>query len=148
MRVFRRRSSSPPASSRNGYSIIAAGTTVLGDVETGGTLRIEGAIAGSSVRADVIVLSASGTITGDVHAREAVIAGRVEGEMVTTDRLELQSSAVIDGSVATPVLVVHDGAAVRGNVRAGSAATEEGRNVEKGRASTPRLVAAAGGDGR
>lgn len=147
MRVFRRRSSTPPASSRNGYSIIAAGTTLLGDVETAGTLRIEGAIAGSSVRADVIVLGASGTITGDVHAREAVIAGRVEGELVTTERLELQSSAVIDGSVATPVLVVHDGAAVQGNVRAGSAAADEGRSAEKGR-PTPRLVAAAGGDGR
>lgn len=148
MRVFRRRSSSPAAPSRNGYSIIAAGTTLLGDVETSGTLRIEGAIAGSSVRADVIVLGASGSIAGDVHAREAVIAGRVEGEMVVSERLELQSSAVIDGSVATPVLVVHDGAAVRGNVRAGSATSDEGRKPEKARTATPRLVAAAGGDGR
>ncbi len=148
MRLFRRRSSTPPAPSRNGYSIIAAGTTLLGDVETAGTLRVEGAIAGSKVRADVVVLGASGTIAGDVHAREAVIAGRVDGEMVITERLELQSSAVIDGSVATPVLVVHDGAAVRGNVRAGSSATTEDRAVESGRSHAPRLVAAAGGDGR
>lgn len=147
MRVFRRRSSASPAPSRSGYSIIAAGTTLLGDVETSGTLRVEGAINGSSVRADVIVLGASGTISGDVHAREAVIAGRVDGELVATERLELQSSAVIDGSVATPVLVVHDGATVQGNVRAGSAPAAEGRGAEKGRA-TPRLVAAAGGDGR
>jgi len=138
MRVFRRRSSMP----------LAAGTTLLGDVETSGTLRVEGAITGSSIRADVLVLGASATITGDVHAREAVIAGRVDGELVTTERLELQSSAVIDGSVATPVLVVHDGAAVSGNVRAGSAPTDEGLKADSGRTATPRLVAAAGGDGR
>ncbi len=144
MRVFRRRSATP-APNRSGYSIIAAGTTVLGDMEATGTLRVEGAIAGSSVRADVVIVGAGGTISGDVHAREAVIAGRVEGELTVSDRLELQSSAVVDGAVSTPVLVVHDGAAIRGKVRAGSGAAEEPTH-DAGR--TPRLVAAAGGEGR
>lgn len=147
MRAFRRRSSasSAPSPSRSGYSIIAAGTTVMGDIETSGTLRVEGAIVGSAVRADVVVLAAGGAITADVQAREAVVAGRIEGELIATERLELQESAVVDGTVTTPVLVVHDGAAVNGTVRAGSPAADDDRSSAEER--TPRLVA-AGGDSR
>lgn len=143
MRVFRRRSA-PAVPPRTGYSIIAAGTTVLGDVEASGVLRVEGAINGSSVRADVVILGAGGVIAADVHTREAVIAGRIEGEMTAAERLELQSSAVVDGTVTTPVLVVHDGAVVRGTMRAGTAVAAD-ESPEKER--TPRLVA-AGGDSR
>jgi len=98
-------------------SIIAAGMRITGDIDTTGTLKIDGRIEGSVVGARQLMLGRNGAIHGNVHAGEVVIAGLVDGAIVAEERLELQSSAIVTGDIETKSIVVLEGAQINGSVR-------------------------------
>jgi cytoskeletal protein CcmA (bactofilin family) len=98
-------------------SIIAAGMRITGDIETTGTLKIDGRIEGSVAGARQLMLGRSGAIHGNVHAGEVVIGGAVHGAITADERLELQGSAVVDGDIETKSIVVLEGARINGAVR-------------------------------
>jgi cytoskeletal protein CcmA (bactofilin family) len=107
----------PGGSSAAALSIIAAGMRITGDVETNGTLKIDGRIDGSVVGARQVMLGRNGAIHGNVHAGEVVIGGLVDGAIAADERLELQSSAVVNGDIDTKSIVVMEGARINGAVR-------------------------------
>lgn len=98
-------------------SIISAGTTITGDIECGGVLKIEGRIDGNIRRARQVMLAREGAIAGDVTAQEVVVGGVIDGLVTATDRLELQSSAVVNGDITTKSIVVMEGARINGGVK-------------------------------
>ena len=98
-------------------SIIAAGMHITGDVETTGTLKIDGRIDGSVTGARQLLLGRGGAIHGNVRSSEVVIGGIVDGAIIADERLELQGSAVVNGDIDTKSIVVLEGARINGGVR-------------------------------
>jgi len=100
-------------------SIIGPGMKVVGDCETDGTLRIEGAVQGSVRAGKAVVVGKDGVVIGDVFTQDAVVSGRVEGSVIARSRLELQATSRIDGEVQTPRLQLEEGAVLNGSVQMG-----------------------------
>lgn len=98
-------------------SIISAGTTVTGDIDSGGTLKVEGRVEGSVKRAAQVMLAKEGVINGDVVASEVVVGGVITGGVTASERLELQSTAVVNGDISTKSIVVMEGARINGGVK-------------------------------
>lgn len=98
-------------------TIIAAGTTITGDIDCTGVLKVEGTIEGSVHRARQVLLAREGVIHGHVSAHEAVVGGVIDGNVHASDRLELQSSGVVNGDIATKSIVVMEGARINGAVK-------------------------------
>ena len=98
-------------------SIISAGMRITGDVETNGTIKIDGRIEGSLTGARQMMLGRNGAIHGNVHAGEVVVGGLVDGGIVADERQELQGSAVVNGDIETRSIVVLEGARINGSVR-------------------------------
>ncbi|MEX2180604.1 MAG: polymer-forming cytoskeletal protein [Gemmatimonadaceae bacterium] len=98
-------------------TIIAASTTVSGDIDCSGVLKVEGRIDGSVRGARQVMLAREGAISGDVTANEVVVGGVIEGNVTASDRLELQNSAVVNGDIATKSIVVMEGARINGGVK-------------------------------
>lgn len=98
-------------------SIISAGTTVTGDVECGGVLKVEGRIDGAVRRARQVMLAKEGAISGDVNAHEIVVGGVIDGNVSAEDRLELQTTAVVNGDITTKSIIVMEGARINGSVK-------------------------------
>lgn len=111
------RGSGRAAGSETTLSIISAGTTVTGDVECGGVLKVEGRVDGSVRRARQVMLAKDGAIHGDVVADEIVVGGVVDGNVSASDRLELQPTAVVNGDISTKSIVVMEGARINGAVK-------------------------------
>jgi cytoskeletal protein CcmA (bactofilin family) len=109
----------PPARRRGEAtppSIVAADLTIVGDLESEGTVRIEGRVRGV-VRAGAQIIVAPGAVVeGDLHAREAVIAGEVHGAICASERVELQATAAVTGDITTQRIVVLEGGRVSGAV--------------------------------
>lgn len=101
----------------NTLSIISAGTTVSGDIECSGVLKVEGRIEGSVTKARQVMLAKEGAIHGDVTANEIVVGGLIDGAVTASERLELQTTAVVNGEIATRSIVVMEGARINGGVR-------------------------------
>ena len=118
MSLLARRSgpTSPPAPTGNGYSLLDAQLVMTGDLDTSGSLRIDGKLEGNIRRADTVVLGVGATMTGDVHAREVVIGGSITGNIHATERVELQATAIVTGDILTQTILVQEGGVVNGRV--------------------------------
>ena len=68
-------------------SIVGPGMKVVGDCETDGTVRIEGAIQGSVRAGKAVVVGKDGSVEGDIFTQDAVVSGRIVGSLVAESRL-------------------------------------------------------------
>jgi len=113
-------------------SIIGPGMKVVGDCQTGGTVRIEGTVEGSVTAGKAVVVGKEGVVDGDISTQDAVISGRVAGTVVAESRLELQATCRIEGRVRARRMQLEEGAMLNGTVEMG-----EVEQVERGGASSP-----------
>ncbi len=106
-----------PSSGETTLSIVSAGTTITGDVECSGILKVEGRIDGSVKRARQVMVAKEAAIHGDVVAQEVVVGGLIDGNVTAGDRLELQTTAVVNGEITTKSIIVMEGARINGGVK-------------------------------
>lgn len=139
----KRRPAAAPSPSTPGCSVLDAQLVTCGDLETEGTLRVDGKLRGSIRKADLVVLGESAEVEGDVIAREVIVGGSVLGNIEATERTELQSTAVVTGDISTGSVLIHEGGAVRGRLLV-KAHEERARNMRPTPRSV-RLVASGGG---
>lgn len=99
-----------------GVSILDSAVTVMGDIETDASLRIDGRMEGTVRRADMVVLGAGATMTGDIHAREVVLGGTLNGTVFASERVELHATAIVTGDLVTQSVLVQEGGVVNGRV--------------------------------
>jgi cytoskeletal protein CcmA (bactofilin family) len=116
MSILTRRRSAPTAPAGSGYSLLDSQLTVTGDLDTAGSLRIDGRLDGTVRRADVVVLGVGATMSGDIHAREVVIGGTINGTVHASERVELQATAIVTGDIVTQSVLVQEGGVVNGRV--------------------------------
>jgi len=91
-------------------NIIAQGTKIVGDIESKGPFRIDGAIEGNVKTEGKVVVGKSGSITGTLQAVNVDIEGKFSGKLLLKGTLSLKSSAQIDGEVQVNKLAVEPGA--------------------------------------
>jgi cytoskeletal protein CcmA (bactofilin family) len=91
--------------------------TIKGDIAAAEDFIISGRVEGSvDASGHAVTLAAGSCVVGDVEAATIVVAGRVEGSLLATERLEVHSTAQIAGDIIAPRLGVADGALVQGRV--------------------------------
>jgi cytoskeletal protein CcmA (bactofilin family) len=98
-------------------SIIAAGTTVDGDIDTDGVIRVEGRVDGAVRAGRQVLIGRQGEVRGDVTTREAVVGGKVQGAIRASERLEVQGTSTIIGDITTKAIAVIEGGKINGTVR-------------------------------
>ncbi|MDX5320721.1 MAG: polymer-forming cytoskeletal protein [Bacteroidota bacterium] len=108
-------------------NLIGVGTSISGDINSSGDLRIDGNVRGNVQSKARIVLGPNGKIEGDIHAQNADIQGSVKGKLMIGEILFLKSTAQINGDIVTNKLVVESGAEFNGNciMKSGSRIVEE-----------------------
>jgi len=102
-------------------SLLAAGTRVVGDIETAGALLVSGEVHGDGRVGGQLSIGAGAHWHGEVHAQGAVIAGRLTGSILVADKIEIGACAVITGRVTARKVAVARGARIEGEVAVTSA---------------------------
>lgn len=98
---------------------IGKGTSISGDIETFGNIRIDGKVTGNIKTKSKLVLGASSHVDGNILAQNAEIEGEVTGTVEVTEILVLKPSAVIKGDIITNKLVIESGASFNGECKMG-----------------------------
>ena len=98
----------------SGATLISAGTTVKGDLNSNHDLRIDGTIIGNVSSTAKIVIGASGSVEGDISGNQADIVGKVSGNIKTKDLLQLRGDSVVNGNVYAGKLQVEPTAVFNG----------------------------------
>ncbi len=105
----------------NSSNVIGKGTTLEGNIETSGNIRIEGRIHGNIKSKSKIALGHSSYVEGNVIAQNADIEGEVKGKIEIADMLVLKATASVNGDISTGKLVVEPGAVFNGTCKMGAA---------------------------
>ena len=103
---------------------IGKGTSLVGDIEAFGNIRIDGKVKGNITTKSKLVLGDSSFIDGNVLAQNAEIEGEVSGRVEVTDLLILKPTARISGDILTNKMIVESGAVFNGACQMGAAAKE------------------------
>jgi cytoskeletal protein CcmA (bactofilin family) len=94
-------------------SLIGANSVFKGNVETKGTLRVDGSMEGN-VNADWVILGEKASIKGDITARGIVVGGRVEGNLRAKEIVEIKSKGQVFGDVSSVKLTIIEGGIFEG----------------------------------
>src|ERR1700745_1727180 len=126
---------------------VAAGSRVVGDLETRGPLVVCGSVRGDGRVGGALSMAAGAEWCGEVHAQAAVIAGRLTGRLVVEGKLEVGETAVIQADVVARTIAIARGAVIEGamTVTSGQPVVrfEERRRGEE--SMTIRKIAAVSG---
>jgi cytoskeletal protein CcmA (bactofilin family) len=101
-------------------TLIGADTSIEGDVNFSGGLRVDGTINGNisepNASPSTLILSEDGRVEGDVTASQLVINGKIIGTVKSKQFIELQAKAHIAGDVYYKSLEMHTGAVIEGKL--------------------------------
>ena len=106
-------------------SILGKGARFKGTFEGAGTVRIESELDGTIRGADSVVIGKTGIVRGEIHAKQVVVTGRVEGRIIATEKLELQSESHVQADVFSPRLIISEGVFFEGNCKMHEQSTDE-----------------------
>lgn len=111
-------------------NMIGFGTTINGDIQSKGDLRIDGTLKGSVSTEGRVVLGKEGVIEGDVACRDADISGVINAKITVSQLLSLKATAKLNGDITTNKLSIEPGATFTGSCSMG-AVIKEIKHVEK-----------------
>ncbi len=101
-------------------SLIGAGTTVQGDVNFSGGLRVDGHVRGHiHSQADgpaTLVISEKAVVDGEIRVSHVVVDGTVNGPIYASEYLELLPNAKVTGDLNYKTLEMQVGATVDGRL--------------------------------
>lgn len=96
-------------------TIMGNGTKIDGDIRTNGSLRVEGEVQGNVKAEGDLFVGESGKVKSEIEAREVVIAGVVEGNVVAHKKLEILPKGKLLGDIKTDKLKIEEGATFIGS---------------------------------
>lgn len=114
MKGFRRRI----GESTNGpTTFIAKGCQIKGTLKGQGAYAFCGEMEGDCDIDGPLTLADGGHWVGTLRATDVVIAGRVDGDVIASNRVEIAGSARVAGSLSGASIAVAEGAVIEGEIR-------------------------------
>jgi cytoskeletal protein CcmA (bactofilin family) len=90
-------------------AVVGIGSSFRGTLMVHGTLRIDGEFEGDILDCDRLEIGEHGLMRADVEVKEAVIQGRVYGNVRALGTLEMRQGAHVEGDVAAVSVVMEQG---------------------------------------
>jgi cytoskeletal protein CcmA (bactofilin family) len=103
-----------PAPSEGG-AYLDRGSKITGKISFEGPARIDGDVEGEIDAKDSLTIGESAAVTAQIRAASVSVAGKISGDIVATQRIEIRRSAKVNGNITTPVLSVQEGALFEGH---------------------------------
>ena len=93
------------------------GMNMTGELESPGTLRIDGNFQGSISSADNLIVGEHAVVHADIKVGEIEIHGQCFGNIEAKNRVAIFPSGRVRANIRTPVLCVSPGAMLDGGIR-------------------------------
>ena len=97
-------------------SVLGSKAVFKGELNFKNTLCIDGEFEGKLTTSDKLIVAEEGTILADIEAGIVICKGKIRGNIIASQKLEIHSTGKIIGDVHTPALKVELGAVILGRV--------------------------------
>lgn len=96
-------------------TILGAGSEFKGQMNTKGTIRIDGKIEGNVTSDEGVIIGEKGAVKGNINGKTVLISGKVTGNVNANKRLEIMPSGQLQGDIHSPRLAIAEGVIFKGN---------------------------------
>ena len=102
---------------RTDVAQIGKSVVIKGELSGSEDLYLDGEVEGSiELHEHNLTVGPNGRVKANVNAKEVIIHGKVDGNIVNSERVELRKSAVLVGDIVTQRIVIEDGAYFKGGI--------------------------------
>jgi cytoskeletal protein CcmA (bactofilin family) len=115
-------------------TVIGVNSTFRGTLMVAGTLRIDGEFEGDILNCERVEVGEHGIMRADVEVKEALILGRVHGNIRALGAIEMRAGSHVEGDVSAMTVAMEQGVHFTGRctmLEAGSEAVELGGLVRQ-----------------
>jgi cytoskeletal protein CcmA (bactofilin family) len=96
---------------------IGKGLFIKGDISGSESLFIDGKVEGSiNLPGNRVTVGRNGQVAASVTAREIVVLGKIRGNVVASDRVDIRAEGALTGDVAAARISIEDGAFFKGGI--------------------------------
>jgi len=100
-----------------GATVIGRSVTIQGDVTGKEDVYVDGVVEGTiALPENRLTVGPNAQVRADVKAREVIIHGFVEGNVLALGRIELRETAVVKGDLRAERLSIEENASMEGRV--------------------------------
>lgn len=117
------------ATTTNASTMIGTGTTITGDLESNGDIRIDGTLRGNLRGKAKIIIGTDGTVEGDIEGLQADIMGHVTGTIKVQELLYLHGKTEVNGDIYAGKLQIDPTAIFNGKCNMGANIVELKKDV-------------------
>jgi cytoskeletal protein CcmA (bactofilin family) len=97
--------------------LLSKGVSIKGSVKFLNELQIDGEVEGTIDSPGKLSIGEHAQIKGEIRAKSVNVRGNVEGDIIATERCELQAGCTLHGDIEAPRLVVDENAAFVGSAK-------------------------------
>jgi cytoskeletal protein CcmA (bactofilin family) len=113
----------PAAAPRNAQmnsqdqATIGKSLVIKGEVTGSESLYIDGRVEGSiNLAGNRVTIGRNGVVNANINAREIVVTGKVRGNLVASDRVDIRNEGSLTGDVIAQRISIEDGAFFKGGI--------------------------------
>ncbi|GAA4079596.1 polymer-forming cytoskeletal protein [Amphibacillus indicireducens] len=96
-------------------TIIGKDTIIEGKIKLPTSLRIDGKVYGAIECEGNVYIGKSGYTEPAIQAKNVIVAGEANGEIKTSEKIQIHASGKITGKIVTEGLVIEEGGIFNGN---------------------------------
>ena len=136
MMKFLNRGISQPETVQPPNTIIGIGSSFRGTLMVSGTLRIEGELEGDILNCERLEIGEHGVMRADIEVKEAIVEGRVFGNIRALGTIELRAGARVEGDVWAVSVAMEPGVFFTGRctmLESGSESVQIGQDYARSR---------------
>jgi cytoskeletal protein CcmA (bactofilin family) len=122
---------------------IDATTQLSGKLRCEDTIRIDGLVKGEIRCEKTVIVGQAASVEAAIQADDVVISGEVKGDISAKRKITLESTARVTGDLATPGIVIEEGAKLEGRIVIGAEEQPATQKQKEARAAMPPREAAA-----
>ena len=113
-----------PELAMNSTTTVGAGTSIHGNLESNGDIRIDGTLHGNIRTSAKVLVGHEGKVMGDIEAGQADITGSVVGKVHVKGLLQLREKGAIQGDIHTAPLQIEPSASFNGSCHMGGSVVD------------------------
>jgi cytoskeletal protein CcmA (bactofilin family) len=102
---------------RSDIASIGKSVVIKGELSGSEDLYLDGEVEGSIVlNGNSLTVGPNGRVRAHIKAREVIVHGKVDGNILSAQRVELRRSAAVLGDISSQRIMIEDGAYVKGSI--------------------------------
>jgi cytoskeletal protein CcmA (bactofilin family) len=106
-----------PVPATGEQATIGKGLFIKGEITGSESLFVDGKVEGSiNLSGNRVTVGRNGQVAASITAREIVVLGKVRGNVIASDRVDIRAEGALTGDVTAARISIEDGAFFKGGI--------------------------------